>query len=66
MNKSEDIKQLHWENQATQLIHSEVCNNFHYHVNVILKLMTEIFTELAEIVHIFCIITDFSVQAMRS
>ena len=66
MNKSEDIKQLHWENQATLLIHSEVCNNFHYHVNVILKLMTEIFTELVEIVHIFSIITDFSVQAMRS
>ena len=53
MQKSEDIKQFHCENQATLLIHSEVCNDFHYHVNVILKLMTEIVTELVDIAHIF-------------
>ena len=48
------------------LIQSEICHIFHYHVNIILKLMVEFVTELVEIVHFFSIVTNFSVQAIRS
>ena len=47
-------------------IQSEICHIFHYHVNIISKLMTDFVTELVEIVRFFSIITNFSVQAMRS
>ena len=50
--------------QILLLIHSQVCHIFNYHVNIILKLMTELVTELVEIAHFFSIVT--SVQAMRS
>ena len=40
--------------------------NLSYYVNIISKLMAEFVTELAEIVHFFSIVTNFSVQAMRS
>ena len=40
--------------------------NLSYYVNIISKLMAEFVIELAEIVHFFSIVTNFSVQAMRS
>ena len=48
------------------LIQSKICHIFHYHVNIISKLMTEFVTELVETVHFFGIVTNFSVQAMRN
>ena len=47
------------------LIQSDICNIFHYHVNIMSKLMTEFVTELVEIVRFFSIVTNFSVQAIR-
>ena len=64
MNKNEDIK--HARSMQILLIQFEICHIFHYHVNIILKLMVEFVTELVEIVHFFSIVTNFSVQAMRS
>ena len=51
---------------GTSLIQSKICHKFHYHVNIISKLMTESATELVEIVHFLSIITEFSVEAIRS
>ena len=48
------------------LFQSEICHIFHYHVKILLKVMTDFITELVKIVHFFSIITSFSVQAMRS
>ena len=48
------------------LIQSEICHIFHYHVNIISRLMTDFVTELVEIVHFFSIVIDFNVQAMQS
>ena len=48
------------------LIQSWICYIFQYHLNKISKLMTDIVTELVEIVHFFSTVTNFSVQAMRS
>ena len=48
------------------LIQSEICHIFHYRVHIISKLMTEFISELVEIVYFFSIVTNFSVQAMRS
>ena len=44
----------------TQLIPSKICHIFHYHVNIISKLMTEFVTELIEVVHFFNKVTNFS------
>ena len=48
------------------LIQSEIRHTFRYHVNTILKHMAEFVSESAEIVHFLSIVTNFSVQAMRS
>ena len=48
------------------LIQSKICHIFRNHLNIISKLMTEFVTELVETAHFFSIITNFSVQAMRS
>ena len=48
------------------LIESEICHIFHYHANIKLKLVTDFVTELVEIVHFFSMVTNFSVQALRS
>ena len=50
--------------KQTLLIQSKICYNFHYHVNIISKLRTEFVAEFVEMVHIFSITTDFSVQSM--
>ena len=45
------------------LIQSEIRHIFHYHVNIIFKLMVEFVTKLVEIVHFSSIV---SVKDMRS
>ena len=44
------------------LIQSKICHIFHYHMNIILKLMGEFISELVEIVHFTSIVTNFSVK----
>ena len=63
MNKNKDIKQLHSENHANS---TNSVRNLSFYVNIISKLVAEFVTELVEIVHFFNIVTNFSVQAMRS
>ena len=48
------------------LIQPEICHIFHYHVNIISKLVTEFVTELVKIVHFFSVVTNFRVQAIRN
>ena len=48
------------------LIQSEICHIFHYHVNIIPKIITEVLIKLVETVHFFSIVTNFSIQATRS
>ena len=47
-------------------IYLPIFHIFHYHVNIISKLMTEFVSELVEFVHSLYIVTNFNVQAMQS
>ena len=66
MNKNEHIKHLHLGNNANSTNSVQNMSIFHYHENIISKLMTVFVTELVEIVHYFHIVTNFSVKDMRS
>ena len=48
------------------LIQFQICHIFRYHVNIILKLLTVVVTELVEIVRFFSIVANFSVKAKRN
>ena len=47
------------------LVQFEISPTFHFHMNMS-KHMTELVTELVEIVHFFNIVNSFSVQGMWS
>ena len=66
MNKNEDVKQLHSGKHAdsTNSVRNPPYLSLSW--NIMLELMVEFVTELVEIVHFFSIVTNFSVQDMRS